>query len=41
LHIILVPLFPLLGVSHWVLLHGRPGVKQGSVIGSCFTDGRA
>ena len=26
LHIILVPLFPLLGVSHWVLLHGRPGV---------------
>jgi hypothetical protein len=25
LHIILVPLFPLLGVSHWVLLHGRPG----------------
>jgi hypothetical protein len=26
LHIILVPLFPLLGVSHWILLHGRPGV---------------
>ena len=26
LHIILVPLFPLLGVSHWVLLHGRRGV---------------
>jgi hypothetical protein len=26
LHIILVPLFPLLGVGHWVLLHGRPGV---------------
>ena len=26
LHIILVPLFPLLGVSHWVLLHRRPGV---------------
>ena len=26
LHIILVPLFPLLGVCHWVLLHGRPGV---------------
>jgi hypothetical protein len=25
LHIILVPLFPLLGVSHWVLLHRRPG----------------
>src|SRR4051812_42403721 len=25
LHIILVPLFPLLGVCHWVLLHGRPG----------------
>lgn len=26
LHIILVPLFPLLGVSHWILLHRRPGV---------------
>jgi hypothetical protein len=26
LHIILVPLFPLLGLSHWVLLHRRPGV---------------
>ena len=23
LHIILVPLFPQIGVSHWVLLHGR------------------
>ena len=30
LHIILVPLFPLLGVSHWILLHGRPGVIVGS-----------
>jgi len=26
LHILLVPLFPLLGVSHWILLHGRPGI---------------
>jgi len=26
LHIILVPLFPLLGVTHWVLLHRRPSV---------------
>jgi hypothetical protein len=26
LHVLLIPLFPLLGVSHWILLHGRPGI---------------
>ena len=25
LHILLLPVFPLLGVAHWILLRGRPG----------------